>query len=82
MAKPANARQMLTSISRSSYPLLVTRQNASATAVAAEMVYWERPGGGSVFHAGSINAGSMLALDPKWSGLLKNVLSHFGVPPR
>jgi N,N-dimethylformamidase len=50
--------------------------------VAAEMIYWERPGGGRVFHAGSINAGSLLALDPKWSGLLKNVLSHFGVSPR
>ena len=45
--------------------------------VAAEMIYWERPGGGRVFHAGSINAGSTLAVDPKWSGLLRNVLSHF-----
>ena len=50
--------------------------------VAAELIYWERPGGGRVFHAGSINAGSLLALDPRWSGLLKNVLSHFGVSPR
>ena len=48
--------------------------------VAAEMIYWERPGGGRVFHGGSINAGSTLAEDPKWSGLLKNVLAHFGVP--
>ncbi len=47
--------------------------------VAAEMIYWQRPGGGRVFHAGSINAGSTLAADPKWSGLLQNVLSHFGV---
>jgi N,N-dimethylformamidase len=47
--------------------------------VGAEMIYWERPGGGRVFHAGSINAGSTLALDPKWSGLLQNVLNHFGV---
>ncbi len=47
--------------------------------VAAEMIYWERPGGGRVFHAGSINAGATLAADPKWSGLLRNVLSHFGV---
>ncbi len=43
------------------------------------MIYWERPGGGRVFHAGSINAGSTLAADSKWSGLLQNVLSHFGV---
>ena len=47
--------------------------------VAAEMIYWERPGGGRVFHAGSINAGSTLAADPKWSGLMQNVLDHFGV---
>jgi hypothetical protein len=31
-----------------------------------------------VFHAGSINAGSTLALDDKWSGLMQNVLSYFG----
>jgi hypothetical protein len=47
--------------------------------VATEMIYWERPGGGRVFHAGSINAGSTLEADPKWSGLLQNVLNHFGV---
>jgi hypothetical protein len=47
--------------------------------VAAEMIYWERPGRGRVFHAGSINAGATLAIDPKWSGLMHNVLSHFGV---
>ncbi len=47
--------------------------------VAAEMIYWERPGGGRVFHAGSINAGSTLGRDPKWAGLMQNVLSHFGV---
>jgi N,N-dimethylformamidase len=50
--------------------------------VAAEMIYWERPGGGHVFHAGSINAGSTLAADPKWSGLMHNVLHHFGVVRR
>jgi hypothetical protein len=48
--------------------------------VAAEMIYWERPTGGRVFHAGSINAGWTLAIDPHWSGLVKNVLHHFGVP--
>jgi hypothetical protein len=49
--------------------------------VAAEMIYWERPGGGRVFHSGSINSGSTLAADDKWSGLMKNVLFHFGVTP-
>ena len=47
--------------------------------VAAEMIYWERPGGGRVFHAGSINAGSTLSLNEKWAGLMRNVLDHFGV---
>ncbi len=48
--------------------------------IAAEMIYWQRPGGGRVFHSGSINSGSTLAADEKWSGLMKNVLAHFGVP--
>jgi hypothetical protein len=52
---------------------------APPISTAAEMVYWERPAGGRVFHAGSINAGSTLAADEKWAGLLRNVLSHFGV---
>jgi N,N-dimethylformamidase len=52
---------------------------APPVSVAAEMIYWERPGGGRVFHAGSINAGSTLAADPKWAGLMQNVLDHFGV---
>jgi hypothetical protein len=49
--------------------------------VAAEMIYWERPGGGRVFHSGSINSGATLAADPNWSGLMKNVLWQFGVSP-
>ena len=51
-----------------------------ADSIAAEMIYWERAGGGRVFHSGSINSGSTLTADPRWSGLLKNVLAHFGVP--
>lgn len=46
---------------------------------AAEMIYWERPTGGRVFHSGSINSGSTLGNDPNWSKLMQNVLSHFGV---
>ena len=38
---------------------------APPISVAAEMIYWERPGGGRVFHAGSINAGSTLARRPE-----------------
>jgi hypothetical protein len=60
----------------------VSLTKAPPIPVAAEMIYWERPGGGRVFHAGSINASSTLAADLKWSGLLRNVLSHFGVAAR
>jgi hypothetical protein len=59
----------------------VPRDRCPPIPVAAEMIYWERPQGGRVFHAGAINAGWTLALDAKWSGLLKNVLAHFGVKP-
>ena len=62
------------------YQRPVPAAKAPAIPVAAEMIYWQRPGGGRVFHSGSINSGMTLAADPKWSGLLKNVLAHFGVP--
>ncbi len=58
----------------------VPAAKAPAIPIAAEMIYWQRPGGGRVFRSGSINSGMALAADPKWSGLLKNVLAHFGVP--
>ena len=45
-----------------------------------DMIHWQRPQGGQVFAAPSISAGWTLAVCPKWSQLLKNVLHHFGVP--
>jgi hypothetical protein len=53
----------------------------SAIGVAAEMIYWERPDGGRVFHAGSVCAGRGFGNDPRFGLLLKNVLHHFGVEP-
>ncbi len=47
---------------------------------ACHMIYWERPQGGRVFHAGSLGAGWGLSADPKFQALLRNVLHHFGVP--
>jgi hypothetical protein len=44
-----------------------------------EMIWWERPDGGTVFNAGSIGAGWALAADPRWAALLRNVLHRFGV---
>jgi N,N-dimethylformamidase len=52
----------------------------NATKVSGEMIYWERPDGGRVFHAGSVSAGRGFANDPKFGLLIKNVLNHFGVP--
>ncbi len=49
--------------------------------VVAEMIYWERPQGGRVFHAGTIASGWALSVDPKMQQLVTNVLNHFGVKP-
>jgi N,N-dimethylformamidase len=49
--------------------------------VCAEMIYWERPNGGRVFHAGAIGAGWAISADPKLQALMRNVLHHFGVKP-
>jgi hypothetical protein len=53
----------------------------SAIGVAAEMIYWERPDGGRVFHAGTVSAGRGFGNDPRFGLLVKNVLHHFGVMP-
>lgn len=44
-----------------------------------DVIHWQRPGGGQVFAAPSISAGWALAVCPRWSALLRNVLHHFGV---
>jgi hypothetical protein len=54
------------------------RKIAPATDQGGEMIYWERPQGGRVFNAGAIGSGWLLSADPKMSGLLRNVLAHFG----
>ena len=45
----------------------------------AEIIYWERPQGGRVFHTGSIATAWGLYHDEKMGKLVKNVLHHFGV---
>lgn len=45
----------------------------------AEIIYWERPTGGRVFHTGSIATAWGAYHDEPMSKLLKNVLHHFGV---
>jgi len=55
------------------------RRIAPQTDQGGEMIYWERPEGGRVFNAGAIGSGWVLSGDEKMSGLLRNVLAHFGV---
>lgn len=59
-----------------------TRRTEPVDDVVCEMIYWERPQGGRVFHAGAIAAGWALAADSRFAALMRNVMSHFGVAPR
>lgn len=56
-----------------------TRKVPLTNATVAHMLYWERPQGGRVFHAGSLGSGWGLSVDPKMQTLIRNVLHHFGV---
>ncbi|WP_295537077.1 N,N-dimethylformamidase beta subunit family domain-containing protein [uncultured Pseudacidovorax sp.] len=48
--------------------------------LSAEMIDWQRPQGGRVFHAGAVGAAWVVGHDPAFDALLRNVLHHFGVP--
>ena len=48
----------------------------------AEIIYWERPQGGRVFHTGSIATAWGMYHDESLSRLVKNVLHHFKVAPK
>ena len=48
----------------------------------AEIIYWERPEGGRVFHTGSIATAWGVYHDEAMSKLMQNVLHHFGVKTR
>jgi hypothetical protein len=48
----------------------------------AEIIYWERPQGGRVFHTGSIATAWGMYHDESLSKLVKNVLHHFKVTPK
>ena len=47
----------------------------------AEIIYWERPEGGRVFHTGSIATAWAMYYDESLSNLVRNVLHHFKVKP-
>jgi putative membrane-bound dehydrogenase-like protein len=48
----------------------------------AEIIYWERPQGGRVFHTGSIATAWAMYYDEPLSNLVLNVLHHFKVQPK
>ena len=48
----------------------------------AEIIYWERPQGGRVFHTGSIATAWGMFHDKSLSLLAKNALDRFGVRPK
>ncbi len=45
----------------------------------AEIIYWERPEAGRVFHTGAIATAWGLYHDENLSKLVRNALHHFGV---
>jgi hypothetical protein len=45
-------------------------------ATLVDMIWWERPQGGKVFHAGAIAWGWTLDVDPKQTKIMRNVLYH------
>ena len=48
----------------------------------AEIIYWERPEGGRVFHTGSIATAWAMYFDESLGKLVKNALHHFMVEPK
>ena len=63
------------------YTRQVDRNSTDLVDLAGEMIYWERPGGGRVFHAGVIAGGWVLHVDPKFQAVMRNALAKFGVTP-
>lgn len=57
-----------------------TQPTTAPDNIVAELIYWERPQGGRVFHSGAIGTGWSLSADPKLQALMRNVLAHFGIP--
>jgi len=55
------------------------RQVGHDGTLGGEMVLWNRPDGGQVFHAGVIAGGWVLEVDPKFQTMMRNVMHHFGV---
>jgi hypothetical protein len=50
-----------------------------ARGLGGDITYYDHPGGGFVFAAGSLTLGGSLVVDPVLSGLVGNVLQRAGV---
>ncbi len=57
------------------------RKRTARDDIIAEIIYWERPEGGRVFHTGSIATAWGMYHDEPLSKLVRNVLHHFKVTP-
>ncbi|MDC0144667.1 hypothetical protein OAK45_09095 [Verrucomicrobia bacterium] len=58
------------------------RPRAGGEQTIAEIIYWERPEGGRVFHTGSIATAWAMYHDESLGKLVRNVLHHFKVAPK
>ena len=58
------------------------RKRVGGEKTIAEIIYWERPEGGRVFHTGSIATAWAMYYDESLSNLVRNVLHHFKVEPK
>jgi putative cell wall-binding protein len=54
-----------------------TNKNSKGVNIGADMIYYDHPGGGGVFSAGSITFGGSLAIDEKLTKMVNNVLNNF-----
>jgi hypothetical protein len=58
------------------------KQRVGGEQTIAEIIYWERPQGGRIFHTGSIATAWAMYHDESLGRLVKNVLHHFKVTPK
>jgi Concanavalin A-like lectin/glucanases superfamily len=59
-----------------------TADHGRDASLGADLIYWDRPGGGEVVNAGSIAFSGALPVDPGASALVRNALAHFEVARR
>jgi len=58
------------------------RPRVGGEQIIAEIIYWERPEGGRVFHTGSIATAWAMYYDEPLRNLVRKVLDHFKVKPK